>query len=906
MERARIQFLATLSLRALTIALSVAVAALSVLAQEREEKVQDAPKNSASTSPADAVAKQDPPPAATSKSPVEDQLHQTPDGKIRFSFRSQRWLDVLQWLATSSNRTLDWQELPEGELNLDTRQSFTLDEARDLLNMHLAARGFTLLRRGEVLSLTKLDKLNPAIVPRVQPEELASRDPHEVVRVSFPLNWLVAEDSVKEFQPMLSQFGKLTAMTATNRLEGLDTVANLREIQKLLDREQSSGGRDRLVVEFKLKHVRAEDILHKLRELVGAPANSRLQAAAQFRRQFERMRERSDEGRNNDESRRPARQEPEVHLVVNEQENSILAHARPDKLAVIGQAVQALDVPAGAGAGLRDTVTRMKIYRTKAIDPDAMRDLIQELIDVGKLQANTQVQADDDSNTLIVYATPQDHLAIANLVSQVDDDGRDVRIIPLRQLDPDYALQAVRLLLQGQQSSGEEGRGRWRGGGGGGSDTFRIEADLERSRLLLWASDSEFDQVKALLAKLGEEAGATHMPGGVRIIQLPANGKKQVLDSMRQIWPNMRDNPLQIRERRSEVRESAIHREQTRVTAPTRFAVAAAKSQDEAKSEPIAPADNENQRDEDAPPINVTEGPGGQIIITSKDAEALNAADSLLQQLLPQQGDYQVFRLKHVSPLAIELTLKQIFGLNSTVAGERGTRLPQAARTQLQFVSDLDTGTLLVQGATPAQIAKIEELIELYDQPETLDSDLKRKTEIYEVKYSRADAVAEVVKEVYRDLLSANDKAFTRDQRDRDSPSRDVGYGANYGSKIPQFRGLLSVGVEEKTNVVVVSAPDFLMGEVMSLVREVDETAAGHRVKVVKLNGVGADTLRQVFSQMPGVTASPTASGTSRPAAASGAPATQPAPQSASENRDNDRSNNEGRRGGENRREGRR
>jgi type II secretory pathway component GspD/PulD (secretin) len=273
---------------------------------------------------------------------------------------------------------------------------------------------------------------------------------------------------------------------------------------------------------------------------------------------------------------------------------------------------------------------------------------------------------------------------------------------------------------------------------------------------------------------------------------------------------------------------------------------------------------------------------------------------------LPQQGDYQVFRLKHVSPLAIELTLKQIFGLNSTVAGERGTRLPQAARTQLQFVSDLDTGTLLVQGATPAQIAKIEELIELYDQPETLDSDLKRKTEIYEVKYSRADAVAEVVKEVYRDLLSANDKAFTRDQRDRDSPSRDVGYGANYGSKIPQFRGLLSVGVEEKTNVVVVSAPDFLMGEVMSLVREVDETAAGHRVKVVKLNGVGADTLRQVFSQMPGVTASPTASGTSRPAAASGAPATQPAPQSASENRDNDRSNNEGRRGGENRREGRR
>ena len=249
----------------------------------------------------------------------------------------------------------------------------------------------------------------------------------------------------------------------------------------------------------------------------------------------------------------------------------------------------------------------MKIYRTKAIDPDAMRDLIQELINVGKLQSNTQVQADDDSNTLIVYATPQDHLAIANLVSQVDDDGRDVRIIPLRQLDPEYAIEAVRLLLQGQQASSGEGRGGRRGGGGGGTDTFRIEADLERSRLLLWASDAEFDQVKTLLAKLGEEAGAHGTPGGVRIIQLPANGRKQVLDSMRQIWPNLRDNPLQIRERRIDVRESSIHSDKreraeskstsdedltanrplkdvvraradqpSRVSAPTRFAVAAA------------------------------------------------------------------------------------------------------------------------------------------------------------------------------------------------------------------------------------------------------------------------------------------------------------------------------------------
>ncbi len=514
--RVAFRFFAEFFPRAVTAALCLAIATTPVLAEDGEDE-RGKKKQSSRSSSDGAKTESEKNVEAAAKRPLEDELQRTSDGKIRFSFRGQQWLDVLQWLAKSANRTLDWQELPDGVLNLDTQQSYTLDEARDLLNMHLAARGFTLLRRGEVLSLTKLDKLNPTLVPRVEADELASRDLHEVVRVSFPLTWLVAEDSVKEFQPMLSPFGKLTAMTATNRLEGLDTVSNLLEIRKLLEHEQSSNGKDRLVVEFKLKHVRADDILQKLRELVGAPANSRLQAAAQFRRQFERSRERSEEGRNNnnEEGRRATRQEPEVHLVVNEQENSILAHARPDKLAVIGQAVQALDVPSSGAGGVRDTVTRMKIYRTKAIDPDAMRDLIQELINVGKLQSNTQVQADDDSNTLIVYATPQDHLAIANLVSQVDDDGRDVRIITLRQLDPEYALEAVRLLLQGQQTSSGEGRGGRRGGGGGGgNDTFRIEADLERSRLLLWASDAEFDQVKTLLAKLGEEGGHTARPAG--------------------------------------------------------------------------------------------------------------------------------------------------------------------------------------------------------------------------------------------------------------------------------------------------------------------------------------------------------------------------------------------------------
>ena len=165
--------------------------------------------------------------------------------------------------------------------------------------------------------------------------------------------------------------------------------------------------------------------------------------------QWVRMREEAAKNQGQNQAAKPAHAEPEVHLVVNEQENSILANAPPDKLAIVRQAVQALDVPSAAGDKDNEALTRMRIYRTKSVDPDSIAEMIGNLIEMGKLESTTQVQADDNSNTVIVYATPADHLAIANLVSQIDEDGRDMRIITLHDLEPTYALQAVKLLLQG-------------------------------------------------------------------------------------------------------------------------------------------------------------------------------------------------------------------------------------------------------------------------------------------------------------------------------------------------------------------------------------------------------------------------------------------------------------------------
>src|SRR4029079_6561878 len=141
-----------------------------------------------------------------------------------------------------------------------------------LINRHLFARGFTILQNGEVLSVVNIKKLDAGMVPRVAPDDLAKRSSYDIVKVSFPLDWMVAEEAAEELKPMISPNGKLTALKSTNRLEVMDAVINLRDVYKVLKEEQSCAGQERLVREFPLQHARASDAVEQLNDLLGLDA----------------------------------------------------------------------------------------------------------------------------------------------------------------------------------------------------------------------------------------------------------------------------------------------------------------------------------------------------------------------------------------------------------------------------------------------------------------------------------------------------------------------------------------------------------------------------------------------------------------------------------------------------------
>ncbi|MCU0978017.1 MAG: hypothetical protein MUF25_02500 [Pirellulaceae bacterium] len=904
------------------------------------------------------------PPAAAD--PTELDIRPDADGRVRFNFRGQTWADVLDWLATVSRMSLDWQELPGDYLNLITQRSYSLDEARDLINRHLLARGYTLLVLNDVLTVAKTENINAALVPRVEPEELASRLPHEYVKVSFPLDWMIAETAVEELKPMLSPNGKLTALKTTNRLEALDAAANLRELYAVLTREQSTTSQERLVKEFVLKYARATDVSEQLKGLLGLDSKSRgpqmpmspqqMEMMQQQQQQMMMQMQQQEQQRGGRPSMPGAKGKEDVNLVVNPRRNSILANAPPDKMALIVKAVEQIDVPLDRDQSLLLNVNRMQIYRLAAIDPET---LIKTLQESGDLDPTTRLEADRKNNAIIAYAPLTDHLTIRTLVEKLDGSGRQFEVIRLRRLEADYVAGTITFMMGQEEKKEERPRyfGFWDGGRRSSEDEnqnkFRVDADIEGNRLLMWANEIEMEEVRKLLVKLGEIPAEGGNPERIRVIDAETGeGTPQLLEQIRRVWPTLAPNPMVLpppealpkpTETPAEGNEASGAGDgskpasapqtgspnppavgpkapppqdsveaQARPALPpaslVRFAqlvpaeAAAEERPADAPAEPAVDGHKANAASPDAPPasvpapltadqaspaapkgnppatpppVQIAVGPDGRLVISSQDTAALDLLEELLSQLVPPRADFKVFPLKYASSLWVKLNLQDYFEEEPEDKNtrrnyyyfdnappqdqEKGYRLSK--RKPLKFIDDLDTNTILVVGASAEQLKTIEELIRLWDTAPPSDTQSARMTAVFPIRYSKAETVAETVKEVYVDLLSSNDKALQKGRDDKRPGNQTTYIFGESGSGEPDrrtqvsFKGKLSIGVDSVSNTLLVSTEgQNLMENVSKMIEALDEAAKPvSEVEVVTLRGnVNAERVRKVLAGMLG------------------------------------------------------
>ena len=462
--------------------------------------------------------------------------------------------------------------------------------------------------------------------------------------------------------------------------------------------------------------------------------------------------------------------------------------------------------------------------------------------------------------------------------------------------------------------------------------------------LLLWANEVELEEVEKLLVKMGEIPARGGSDETMRVLDLANDADaEQVLERVRQMWPQLAPNRLEIqpgpqgvsptnepatptspsgevspqedalpalpgggvrttkipnarpnstellarldRARESladvsvpRVTSSVAHQspahpflmaeatESTPASSPTATTPASSPSVEsqspDPRPQPSQSTDSPRRQSRsrsvaaaapgDLPPVVIQRGPDGKLYISSPDTRALDALEGFVSEVAPARKDYHIFHLKYPQTWAygIELILREIF--EEDLSGDPtldwyGGIINQkdnspsrlSKRRPLKIISDEDTSTILVQGASPTQLEIIADMIEIYDQPTSSDPQALRTMKFFHLKYTKADVIAETIKQVYRDLLSTNDPALKDPNGDKESRPQQQGttisYTYNRGntdggeerqepSRI-QYDGLISVGVDPYSNTLIVSAIEGMMPDIELIVQTLDEAS---------------------------------------------------------------------------------
>ena len=702
------------------------------------------------------------------------------------------------------------KSVPEGSFSITNTREYTPAEAINFLNGVLATEGYTLLRRDSLLMVWKRDDpIPPGMLPTIASDDLDKYGDFEVVHVLFNLDKFKPEKAETEVKKLLGPQGSAVALAETRQLYVTDDVNRLKAVKSMIDRienpDASGSGKFR---PFVLKYVRIDDVMPVLRQLLDIPEDKMVTTDGTLR-----ISDAASSGR------------------------LLMVSGQPDKVAGVADIVKVLDVP-----GRPITFT---------MSPQAAQEAIDRLqAEWPKLHANPlQIVTPPEGSPEMTRPSPSKAAPDAEPTTPQKPGARP----PYEKPSGANPQGSVPL---GSRSTEYSPRGF-------SGHSPRIAAKASAPHTAVAGGHS-------LTSRRG---GHTHF-----VAQQPASTAAV---------PAKTASPATSAASSSSPSATAAVQPSSPKAAPTPASSPVAESR-----EPL--------------PVIVKVTPGG-LTVTSDDPAALEEVERLLGSVPRQSGGPLLpviyLQFAKAKPLADEL--QALFAGDSESSGDSGSSSSSSAPKRLasgpiKITADPRLNALFVQ-SNHTDFQKIKEMALVLDAKESpLNTAVAVKARMIQCVHTRAQEVAEVLKEVYADRLitpSAGNqgggqarggrgggmgggggrggRGGGRGGRGGGGDDGGGGFGGGFGGMMGGFGGFpgfgfnvgggedttreeathLGIGVDVRTNSVVVTSTEPLFEDVKALVDQLDVGAGTQdttTVVTVELKDIGAEAMAQAATAFAG------------------------------------------------------
>jgi type II secretory pathway component GspD/PulD (secretin) len=790
-----------------------------------------------------------------------------PDGKLVFNFRYQPWQDVLDWFATQADLSLVIESPPSGTFNYRDSRAYTPAEALDVINSVLLTKGFTLVRSGRMLVLVNLeDGIPPNLVSDVPLADLDNRGEYEIIRVTFPVLNMTADEAAKEVEPLLGPQGAVVVLPQAKQIQVTETGGRLRTIRTVINAVERPSTELGGIREFTLEHLTFDDAMPYLRQLLGIPNDAFSTTDGQLR------------------------------VGKDVTGRKLLVDGTPERIARVEQVLRLIDVP-DAASGISGA-PQLEVYPITTADPQSVLAILQTLLEG---DSSLKLAVDPVTGHLVAFARPAQQATIRATIEQMQRDARQVAVISLSTVDPQVAVLSITKLFGGLDKDKPD------------PSAPRVDADVTTRSLLIRGSVGQIKQIRDLLTQMGESedsATAGKSNEHVRLLPLSGAAARSALSQIEQIWPTMRSNRIRVvmptqsiqtyRPGDQAEKAEAEQRQNPPAEVPASDGPSATAPSERSNFHLVQMLkyvdDQVSKTGENRPgaAIVVAPGPGG-VLIASDDLEALDDFEALLSSVAERSGsstrDYAVFYLKYAKAASISEVLSAIFGggtksgslvndIASNALGDLGGGLMGNlllggggggaasgggfSSASVDVVPDVRLNALIVR-AKPADLDTVEQLLRVLDQrvgPEEVEADLRPR--LIPVYNTQASEIATVVQQIYQDRMASGGPAVM-------SPQDMLKMIRGNGPNIDQQTQKMTIGIDERSNSLVVRAPDPLFDEVKALVAELDQSdlSLPEVTRVVSLKYTNSSAVQKALTSVLGDKATTTSAGSDQSRSAS-------------------------------------
>lgn len=225
---------------------------------------------------------------------------------------------------------------------------------------------------------------------------------------------------------------------------------------------------------------------------------------------------------------------------------------------------------------------------------------------------------------------------------------------------------------------------------------------------------------------------------------------------------------------------------------------------------------------------------------------SIKALIEALDQPIPPEAQFQVFRLKHADVTAARTTVQEYFTQRAPVPSGTGTPIGPGLSPRVQVTADARTNSLIVQ-AQPRDMQEAGSLIEQLDVPGGAGL---RQARVFKLKNSLATDLATVLQSAITSARGNDGGSNTQKSSLLEFLSTDKN-----GQQILKSGMLVDVRItaEPHTNTLLVSAPPDSMEMIAALIQRLDESSPeGAQIKVFRvLNGDAFSLVTMLRSLLP-------------------------------------------------------